>query len=145
MTRDLRWVCPKCNHEMVQAVFPPFAISCEIPLKMPSLNEYINACRKNAYEGARMKKQTQKDITWFINKLPKFSNPVEIHFEWKEGNKKRDHDNVTATGHKFILDALVAAGKLKDDNRNYVVETSDSFTYSSDKSFGVTLYITEII
>lgn len=28
----------------------------EIPLRLPSLNYYINECRKNRYAGANMKK-----------------------------------------------------------------------------------------
>lgn len=101
---------------------------CEIPLKLPSLNEYINACRKNAYAGAKMKKQTQEDIMWFVKKLPKFEKPISIHFHWIEGNRRRDYDNV-ASAKKFILDALVKAGKLKDDNRNYVAGFRDTFGY----------------
>lgn len=101
---------------------------CSIPLKLPSLNEYINACRKNAYAGAKMKKQTQEDIMWFVKKLPKFDKPINIHFHWVEGNRKRDYDNI-ASAKKFILDAMVKCGKLKDDNRNYVMGFSDTFGY----------------
>lgn len=34
----------------------------EIPLKLPSLNQYINECRKNRFAGANMKKNIEKDI-----------------------------------------------------------------------------------
>lgn len=102
---------------------------CEIPLKLPSLNEYIKAINSNRHEGNKLKQSVQDDIMWFVKKLPKFEKPISIHFHWVEGNKKRDYDNISGAGHKFILDALVAAGKIKDDNRNYVVNTSDSFEY----------------
>lgn len=102
---------------------------CEIPVKLPSLNEYIAACRKNAYAGAKMKKDAQELVMWFIKKLPRFQNPIIITYHWFEGNEKRDQDNVTGMGHKVINDALVQAGKIKDDNKKFILHTSDDFTY----------------
>lgn len=116
-------------------------IKCEIGIKLPSLNEYINACRKNKYAGAEMKKRIESDIAYFIAKLPRFENPIKIHFHWIEGNKRRDLDNV-AFGKKFILDTLVKAGKLKDDNRKCVTGFKDTFEYGEETK--VTLFIEEI-
>lgn len=113
----------------------------EIPYRFPSLNEYVNECRKNRYAGAKMKRQIQEDISWFIAKLPRFSNPVKIEFLWIEENKRRDLDNI-AFAKKFILDALVEQGKLKDDNRNYVRAFTDHFSYAKESK--VILTITEI-
>lgn len=114
---------------------------CEIPYKFPSLNEYVNECRKNRYAGANLKAHVQNDIGYFINRLPEFDKPVKIHFHWIEGNKKRDLDNI-AFAKKFILDALVNQHKLKDDSRKYVAEFSDSFGY--EKDFKVILEIMEV-
>ena len=100
----------------------------EIPIKLPSLNQYINECRKNRYAGAKMKKEVEIDIGWYINQLPEYKNPIKIHFHWVEENKKRDLDNV-CFAKKFILDSMVKAGKLKDDNRNYVKGFKDTFEY----------------
>ena len=101
----------------------------EIPMKLPSLNEYINANRAHRMAGARMKKQIDEDISWFFKSLPKFEKPVKIHFTWYEGNRRRDYDNVCSSK-KFILDALVKSGKLKDDNRKFVVGYVDDFVDS---------------
>ena len=60
--------------------------------------------------------------------MPKYKKPIKIHFTWVEGNKRRDLDNC-AFAKKFILDAMVKYGKLKDDNRNYVYAFTDSFEY----------------
>lgn len=106
-------------------------IICRIPLKLPSLNEYIRECRSNKYSGARMKKDVESQIIWYIRDLPEFNNPIEIEFLWIEENKRRDLDNV-AFAKKFILDALVKAGKLKDDNRKCVTAFSDRFEYSDE-------------
>ena len=103
----------------------------EIPFRLPSLNQYINECRRNKYAGAKMKKQVEGDIGWYINKLPKYNKPIEIHFHWIEENKKRDLDNV-CFANKFLLDSMVKAGKLKDDNRNFVTGFTDTFEYGEE-------------
>ena len=117
------------------------SIKCEISMKLPSLNEYINACRSNRFQGSKMKRDLENDIGVFIAKLPKFEKPVKIHFHWVEGNKRRDLDNV-AFAKKFILDAMVKAGKLKDDNRKCVTAFTDTFSY--EKDFKVILEIEEL-
>ncbi len=102
-----------------------------IPLKLPSLNEYINECRKNRYAGANMKKKVENDIAIFINKLPRLEKAVQITFNWFESNKRRDLDNI-CFAKKFILDSLVKSGKMKDDNRNYVSGFEDRFYYANE-------------
>ena len=116
-------------------------VICEIPMRLPSLNEYIRACRTNKYTGARMKNQVESELMWYIQRLPKFENPIVIDFLWIEQNKKRDLDNV-AFGKKFILDAMVKLGKLKDDNRRCVTAFRDSFAY--DKESKIILTIKEV-
>lgn len=114
----------------------------EIPMRLPSLNQYINECRKNKFAGAKMKKDVENDIGWYINLLPQYKNPIRIHFHWVEENKKRDLDNV-CFAKKFILDSMVKAGKLKNDNRNYVIGFTD--TFECGKSSKVILEIKEEI
>lgn len=113
-----------------------------IPLKLPSLNTYINECRKNKYAAAKMKTDVEKQIGLYLTEVPKFEHPIKIHFTWIEGNKRRDYDNASFSK-KFILDALVKCGKLKDDNRKCVYAFTDSFEYSNDGSFKVILDIEE--
>lgn len=100
-----------------------------IPLRMPSLNTYINECRKNRYAGATLKADVEKDIALFLRRLPNFKKPVRINFTWIEPNKKRDLDGI-AFGKKFILDAMVKVGVLTDDSRKYVTGFTDSFKYA---------------
>ena len=101
----------------------------EIPLKLPSCNEYINECRKNKYAGAKMKKEIEKIIGYYLTGIPKFKNPIKIKFHWIEGTKKRDLDGI-CFAKKFILDSMVKNGKLTDDNRRYVTAFTDTFEYS---------------
>lgn len=66
-------------------------IKVEIPLKLPSLNTYINQCRYNRYSANNFKQKVQNDIAPYLLSLPKLKC-VKIHFHWFEGNKKRDLD-----------------------------------------------------
>ena len=113
----------------------------EIPFRLPSLNQYTNECRKNKYAGAKMKKELEEDISWYIKTLPQYERPIKIHFHWIEENKKRDLDNV-CFAKKFILDSLVKAGKLKNDNRNFVLGFIDTFEYAKESK--VILEIEEV-
>ena len=67
----------------------------------------------------------------FVGRLPEFIHPVTIHFHWIESNKRRDLDNI-CFAKKFILDALVKSGKLKDDNRKCVTAFTDTFEYGDE-------------
>jgi len=98
----------------------------EISIKVVSLNEYINACRSNRFAGAKMKKDMQEQISWYVKKLPKYNKPVKIIFTWYEKDQKRDLDNV-CFAKKFILDSMVECGVLENDNRKHVVGFEDKF------------------
>ena len=116
----------------------------EIPMRLPSLNEYIKAntvTKGKWHMGNQMKQDVQEDIMIYLNKMPKYEKPVKIHFHWVEENKRRDLDNV-CFAKKFILDAMVKAGKLKDDNRKCVVGFIDTFEYAKESK--VILEVEEI-
>ena len=51
-----------------------------IPGTLPSLNDYIFACRKSKYQAASMKHQCKQIVTAAAHKLRKvrFENPVHI-------------------------------------------------------------------
>lgn len=116
-------------------------MKAEIPFKLPSLNEYVNVCRTNKFKAAKYKKDIEDDIMFCLNRLPEMEHPVRIHFHWIEGNKRRDLDNI-CFAKKFILDALVKAGKLKDDNRKCVTAFVDTFEYGAETK--VVLEIEEV-
>lgn len=103
----------------------------KIPMKLPSLNDYIRVCRQNRYQAAKFKADIEDEIGLYIRKVPKFENPIKIRFHWIEGSKRRDLDNI-AFAKKFILDAFVKFGKLKDDNRKCVTAFTDDFSYGDE-------------
>ncbi len=106
-------------------------VICEIDIKFLSFNGYVNMCRRNRYQSAKYKKDIEDEIGLYIADLPRFENPVEIHFHWIEQNKRRDLDNI-CFAKKFILDALVKFGKLRDDNRKCVTAFTDTFGYGEE-------------
>ena len=102
-----------------------------INMKLPSLNDYIRVCRCNKFQAAKFKADIEREIGFYLLKMPKWDNPIKIHFTWIEGNKRRDLDNI-CFAKKFILDSMVKNGKLPDDNRKYVYAFTDSFKYGNE-------------
>ncbi len=85
----------------------------KIPFRLPTANEYINACRyrfgKND-KGNLLKHDIESKIrlvligTKATHRIEKITEPVRIAFEWHY-NTRHDLDNI-AFGKKFVLDAL---------------------------------------
>lgn len=117
------------------------AITCEIPIKFLTLNGYVDICRRNRYQSAAYKKKIEYEIGYYLHGLPKLNNPVKIDFLWVEENRRRDLDNI-AFAKKFILDALVSAGVLRNDSQKYVRGFSDSVQQGKENK--VILTITEV-
>ena len=101
----------------------------DIPGKLPGLNETIRAAKmgnKGYQPYAEMKREYGDMITWLAKKLPTH-NVVGITIKWYEPDSRRDIDNIAAGGTKFIMDALVHAGVIKDDSQKYVKSLSHEF------------------
>lgn len=101
-----------------------------LPIRLHSLNEYIESCRRNPYQGAQMKRIDQQTVEWNIRSQlrgVRFRKPVRMSYTWYEKNRKRDPDNVSSYGRKVIQDALVSCGVLKDDGWSCISGFSDEF------------------
>lgn len=114
-------------------------IKVTIPLRLPGLNEYTRENRANKNQGARMKKEYETIIGYYLRDVPVLRPPVTIDFLWIEENRRRDLDNI-AFAKKFILDALVKSKKLKDDNRKVVTAFRDSFAYDKESRVELTIH-----
>ena len=96
--------------------------------ELTALNEFINAERRNRYIAAKIK----KDETGYCQdvaekselKLQENDFPCALIITWYVKNKRKDADNI-AFAKKFILDGLVEAGVLPNDNRKYVQGFTD--------------------
>lgn len=103
--------------------------SFTIPLRLPGINEYQNACRRHPIQGAMMKKKWMQAVMVYLTPVEKLSWPSQFDIVYTEPNKKRDIDNITGFGSKVILDAFVKAGFLPDDGPSYVNKIDNTVIY----------------
>lgn len=105
-----------------------------IPGALPTLNQYIAAERSNRYKAAKMKRGAEEQIVIAARQPMRgvhIDNPVEMSYLWVCKDKRTDRDNI-AFAKKFVQDALVQCGVLKDDGWKYVVGFSDRFEVDLD-------------
>jgi Holliday junction resolvase RusA-like endonuclease len=124
-----------------------------IPKRLPGLNEiikwskqpvpWLSKGKRRVYQYTIEKREIENYIIAHIykqsnNNIPNFTI-CQIYFKWIESNRRRDPSNVCAGGRKFILDALVKSGVLKNDNW-LVAEFKDEFIVDK-KQAGVEITI----
>lgn len=117
--------------------------------RLPSLNDYIDACRSHWSNGARFKQQVEEGILWDIKAargrglLHPVSGPVHVSFEWHESDQRRDLDNIYSAK-KYILDAMQRAGIIANDNRRYVKGLTDTIVDDKRDFVRVTIKAAEV-
>jgi len=128
-----------------------------IPKRLPGLNEIISWSNKSVpwlskgkrrvYQYTIQKNETEDYIIkhiWMQSNLQVGKSIIfgkcKIDFLWIEENRRRDPSNVCAGGRKFLLDAMVKIGLLKNDNW-LVAEFSDEFIVDKNQA-GVQITIT---
>ena len=105
--------------------------SFRVHQRLPGLNEYTNANRRNRFAGARLKRDTENAICWAIKRAlltgdcRKASGPVHIRFTWYEATRRRDIDNI-ASAKKFVLDAMQRMQIIEGDGQRYVSGVEDT-------------------
>lgn len=98
----------------------------EIIYDFLDLNKYINAERTNRFMAAKLKKDmTALFEREFINHEP-INGRFAMSFNWYMKNKRKDPDNI-AFQKKFILDGMIKAGVIQNDNINTVIGFCDNF------------------
>jgi Holliday junction resolvase RusA-like endonuclease len=105
-----------------------------IPFRMPGLNDYVKVERGNKYAAAKMKLEYTGLAKLYAQqaKLTPYTLPVRIGFTWREPNDKRDPDNIIFAK-KFVLDGLVAAGIIPNDNQTWIHGFLPETWYKVDK------------
>jgi hypothetical protein len=128
------------------AAAEPLRQTLWIPDRLPGLNEVIAAAKGRGGRGhayAKMKRDLG-EFVWANAKAARL-RPVRrarLHFLWVEKDRRRDPDNVSSAGRKFILDGLVKAGVLPGDGWAAIESWSDTFTV--DAKHGVAVTILEV-
>ena len=101
-----------------------------IPGRLPGLNEVTNANRTHWAAGAKQKKLFTEGIAWVLREQARhLTKPIDAAwytFFWHCANKRRDPDNV-ASACKFVMDALQAAGIIRNDGWDEVVSITHLF------------------
>lgn len=97
--------------------------------RLPGLNEYIDACRRDPRKGNREKREAEEIVIWSAKASlrGKIPTPCIMHYTWYEPNKKRDLDNISGFGRKIIQDALVNARYLPGDGWDHIAGFTDTF------------------
>ena len=103
------------------------------------LNEYIAKERSNRYAAAKIKRDTTYAISLMLKGKPKIHTPCKLHFHWLVSSKRRDLDNVSFAK-KFILDSMVKADIIPNDNLNHIIEFTDTFEISNKKGVVISEY-----
>jgi Holliday junction resolvase RusA-like endonuclease len=104
--------------------------SLTLSFGLPGMNEIIRTAKKHPMAYATMKKKytrmVEKEMLTQQCIPDKPYETIRIQCAWIESGRARDPDNVRA-GIKFILDAMVNTGVIKDDSRKYVKFLGDTF------------------
>ena len=100
-----------------------------IPFPLPGLNEYIDAERSHRQKAAKLKREYQDAVVLVLRRQirGKLREPVRMRYLWVEKDRRRDKDNISSFGRKVIQDALVKAGKLRNDGWQNIAGFSDDF------------------
>lgn len=90
-------------------------------IKLPTLNEYINAERRNRFIAAKIKKEATNKIKLLTRAQTrkKLHRMYDLEITWTVTDKRVDSDNIFFSI-KFILDGIVESGVLISDSRKYV-------------------------
>ncbi len=108
---------------------------------LPTLNEMIRTARGNKYAAAAQKKKYTNMVAWEIMaQTPTVSfEAISLDITWIETKKKRDPDNVFAGGLKHLMDGIVAADVIKDDDRDHVASITNRIAVSDSRGVAVRL------
>lgn len=107
--------------------------------KFTTLNEYVNAERSNKYIGAKIKRE-QTDIAYYslLGTKP-IQTPTRLKFTWYCANKRSDLDNI-CFAKKYILDGMVKAGIIPNDNMRHIIGFEDILIFSDKWAVGMEVY-----
>lgn len=91
----------------------------QIKGKFPTLNEHDNANRRNKFMGAKMKHQATDTVATQLLGCTKIEHPCHIAFTWRYSSRA-DFDNIRFAC-KYVLDGMIKAGVLPNDNQKWVL------------------------
>lgn len=104
------------------------------------LNEHDKANRANKYGGAKLKETMTDLVAWQVKDQPPIKQSCRIKFIWLISSN-HDPDNIRFAA-KYVLDGLIKANVLKNDNQAWVHGfDGDDFIHVKKGNEGVILEI----
>ena len=101
-----------------------------IPYSFIGWNEYINAERGNIYKANHIKQSEKSLVPLFAREKYKGTYPVTLTIRPHYQAKRRDLDNFRIKG---LLDGLVCAGVLKNDNLTCITKIVLEAVFDSEE------------
>lgn len=106
--------------------------------QLATLNDHDAANRSNRFLGAKLKREMTDLVAWQVKGQPAVAWPVTVSFGWYYSGRF-DFDNIRFAA-KYVLDGLVKAGILPDDNQKWVLGFGgDDFVRVAKGEEGVTV------
>ena len=98
-----------------------------IPGELPTMNEIINKSKTHWAEYRKMKESYDEIVSFYATQQRiKFFKSVKLEITYYRKDKRTDPDNIVVAK-KIILDGLVQAGVLEDDNWSIVKGFKESW------------------
>lgn len=96
--------------------------------EMPTLNQYIDACRRNRYSAASLKRKVEQGLCLEFMKarVGKFDQSLDLGYVWYCRNMKTDKSNIAFCA-KFVEDAMVKVGIIPNDGWKHIGSFSHDF------------------
>ena len=101
-----------------------------IPYNFTGWNEYINAERGNIYKANHIKQSEKRIVSLFAREKYDGHYPVTLTIRPHYQAKRRDLDNFRIKG---LLDGLVCAGVIKNDNLNCITKIVIEAVFSEEE------------
>jgi len=101
-----------------------------IPIRLPGLNEIIDAAKANKHVYAKLKETYTDAVVWSAKGIKPFEAGY-LDITWYEPHRQRDTDNIAA-GKKFIMDGLQKAGIIKNDGWEQILGFTDAFAVDKE-------------
>ena len=103
-----------------------------VPGKLPDLNQVIKRAKSHYMSYSSMKAENTEAVAWHCKQLKPMER-IKLNITWYCENRRRDPDNITGGGQKFILDGLVSAGIIKDDGWKQIASISHTMKVDREK------------
>jgi len=112
--------------------------SLRLPWLPEGWNEYIHTERGNRYAAAKVKKAEKDAIAALCRFKAPYSAgyPCKIVFAAYFSSKRKDLDNLRLKG---IIDGLVAAGMIENDNLSKIQEIVLTANFNKEESLQITI------